>query len=144
MLAKVSWVLKPRGRLVIGFIDRDGPLGRRYLARQAENVFYREATFHLADEVARLLIAVGFTIDAWCQILAGQLPEAQEIEPLRTGYGQCAFVIVTASNRHQRVMPWLPGFRVTRDGFAACTSCINHGGKHRQAPYQERTSRNTR
>lgn len=98
MLAEARRVLKPRGRLVIGFIDRDSALGRHYLAHQAESVFYREATFFSADEVARLLIASGFTIDAWGQTLAHPLPETREIEPLRPGYGQCAFVVVAATN----------------------------------------------
>ncbi|MCK9517351.1 MAG: class I SAM-dependent methyltransferase [Ottowia sp.] len=98
MLAEASRVLKPRGRLVIGFIDRESPPGRRYLARRAQSVFYREATFHSADEVAQLLVAGGFTLDAWAQTLAGPLPETQDIEPLRAGHGQGAFVVVAASN----------------------------------------------
>lgn len=98
MLAEARRVLKPRGRLVIGFIDRESALGRHYLSHQAESVFYREATFFSADEVTRLLIASGFTIDAWGQTLAHPLPETREIEPLQPGYGQCAFVVVAATN----------------------------------------------
>ena len=98
MLAEARRVLKPRGCLVIGFIDRESALGRHYLAHQAESVFYREATFFSADEVARLLIARGFSIHAWGQTLAHPLPETREIEPLRPGYGQCAFVVVAATN----------------------------------------------
>lgn len=98
-LAEVRRVLRPRGRLVIGFIDRDSPPGQHYLARQADNLFYREARFHSANEVARLLIAGGLRIDAWAQTLTGLLPETQEIEPLRAGRGQGAFVVVAASHR---------------------------------------------
>lgn len=98
-LAEVRRVLRPHGRLVIGFIDRDSPPGQHYLARQAEDPFYREATFHSADEVARYLSVGGFTIDAWAQTLTGPLRETQEIEPLRAGHGQGAFVVVAVSHR---------------------------------------------
>jgi SAM-dependent methyltransferase len=39
MLEEARRVLKPGGRLVIGFIDRDSDLGQDYLAHQNENVF---------------------------------------------------------------------------------------------------------
>ena len=97
MLIEVRRVLKPGGRLVIGFIDRESALGQDYLAHQTESVFYREATFYSADEVARLLRETGFSIDAWGQTLAHPLPETREIEPLRAGYGQCAFVVGAAT-----------------------------------------------
>ena len=97
MLAESRRILKPGGRLVIGFIDRESALGQNYLAHQAESVFYREATFLSADEVEKLLLASGFTIDAWGQTLAHPLPETRQIEPLQPGRGQCAFVVVSAT-----------------------------------------------
>jgi SAM-dependent methyltransferase len=99
MLAEARRVLKPGGRLVIGFIDRESTLGQNYLLHQAESVFYREATFYSADEVARLLLEAEFTACAWGQTLAHSLAETREIEPLRTGRGQCAFVVVSASSQ---------------------------------------------
>ncbi|MDD2761436.1 MAG: class I SAM-dependent methyltransferase [Methylomonas sp.] len=97
MLAEAHRVLKPGGRLVIGFIDRESALGQDYLAHQAESVFYREATFYSADEVDRLLLETGFSIDGWGQTLFRPLAEIREIEALRAGRGQGAFVVVAAS-----------------------------------------------
>jgi SAM-dependent methyltransferase len=99
MLAEAHRVLKPGGRLTIGFIDRESAIGRDYLAHQAESVFYREATFYSAEEVKRLLLRAGFAIDAWAQTLARTLPETRELEALRPGRGQCAFVVVSASRK---------------------------------------------
>jgi SAM-dependent methyltransferase len=97
MLAEAYRVLKPGGELVIGFIDRSSRIGQHYLAHQAENVFYREATFYCATEVEKLLRDSGFTAPVWVQTLSKPLEETDEIEPLRAGYGLGAFVVVKAS-----------------------------------------------
>jgi len=94
MLTEAYRVLKPGGELVIGFIDRTSDLGQHYLTHQAENVFYREATFFSADEVEQLLRDTGFTEPVWVQTLSKPMEEIREIEPLRTGRGEGAFVVV--------------------------------------------------
>jgi len=96
MLNEAKRVLKPGGILVLGFIDRETKLGQRYLIHQAYNVFYREATFYSAAEVERLLCETGFIEPCWVQTLFASLEETHQIEPLRTGYGQGAFVVVRA------------------------------------------------
>lgn len=103
MLAEAHRVLKPGGRLVIGFIDRESNLGQDYLLHQAESVFYREATFFSADEVDSLLLETGFSIDGWGQTLCCPLAEIREIETLRAGRGQGAFVVVAASTQSDSI-----------------------------------------
>ncbi len=97
MLAEARRMLKPGARLVIGFIDRDSPLGQDYLAHQAENMFYPQATFYSADEVERLRREAGFVVGTWVQTLAQLLAETREIELLRADHGECAFVVVAAT-----------------------------------------------
>lgn len=96
MLAEVHRALKPGGLLVIGFVDRESPIGQDYLAHQAENAFYRDATFYSAEDVERLLGQSGFVIGAWGQTLSRPLVKIRGIEPLQPGRGRCAFVVVSA------------------------------------------------
>lgn len=98
MVRQARRVLKPDGRLVIGFVDRASDMGRDYETRNAGSVFYRDATFHSADEVAGLLAGGGFSIEAWAQTLTRPLAETADIEPLRPGRGRGAFVVVSARN----------------------------------------------
>ncbi|WP_440997005.1 class I SAM-dependent methyltransferase [Arhodomonas sp. SL1] len=96
MIAEAYRVLRPGAPLVIGFIDRDSPLGRRYELHQEEDVFYREATFYSAAEVERLLRNGGFRIEHWGQTLASARADVPAIDPLRPGRGRCGFVVVAA------------------------------------------------
>jgi ubiquinone/menaquinone biosynthesis C-methylase UbiE len=96
MLAEARRVLRPSGKLVIGFVDRESALGQTYLEHQAESVFYREAVFYSAAAVGSLLEVGGFVARAWGQTLFRPLAEIEEIEPLRPGTGKGAFVVVVA------------------------------------------------
>jgi ubiquinone/menaquinone biosynthesis C-methylase UbiE len=99
MLNEAHRVLKPGTPVIIGFIDRTSTLGQYYLDHQAENVFYRNATFYSAPEVEKLLNETGFFDQTWGQTLSKPMSEIQEIEPLRDGLGDGAFVVVRATRK---------------------------------------------
>jgi ubiquinone/menaquinone biosynthesis C-methylase UbiE len=90
-------VLKPSGHLVMGFIDEAGPLGRLYLEKQDQNVFYREAKFFSGPQVEKLLSDAGFSHHVWGQTLRKALDDTQDIEALRSGRGQGSFLVVRAT-----------------------------------------------
>lgn len=96
MLAEAHRVLKRQGDLIIGFIDRESSLGRHYLEQRVENVFYREATFYSAEQVASLLAESGFEAEGWVQTLTQSLELMREVEKTLPGRGQGAFVVVRA------------------------------------------------
>lgn len=96
MMAEARRVLRPKGTLVIGFIDRDSPLGQHYVTYRTQSVFYQDAVFYSVADVGLLLGQAGFTVSAWGQTLIRPLPEIDDIEPLRPGTGRGAFVVVSA------------------------------------------------
>ena len=87
LLAEAHRVLKPAGTLVVGFIDRDSPLGRQYVEHQAASDFYRDATFYSSAMVGDLMVKAGFRIERWAQTIAGPVEPMPAIEPVRPGRG---------------------------------------------------------
>ncbi len=89
-LAEAWRVLAPGGVLVLGFVDRDSTLGRRYEQKRAHSRFYGEARFYTTAELGRLLEAAGFA-----ELTARQTLLAQgDRLALRAGSGQGAFVVL--------------------------------------------------
>lgn len=99
ILAEALRVLRPEGKLIIGFIDRNSAMGQQYDAHKAENVFYEDATFFSADEVDDLLSTMNFQITEWTQTLSHALQDTHDIEPVQNGHGECAFVVVSALSK---------------------------------------------
>lgn len=96
LLLEARRVLKTNGTLVLGFIDRHSNLGRQYVTRQADNIFYRGATLHSAIEIEQLLFDHGFTELIWRQTLSDTTADTHKIEPPHEGFGQGGFVVVKA------------------------------------------------
>jgi SAM-dependent methyltransferase len=86
-------VLKPGGYLVVGFVDRQSPLGLAYQQRKQENVFYKDADFYTTSEVVARLREAGFGEFAFDQTIFRALHEIRDIEPVKTGYGEGSFVV---------------------------------------------------
>ena len=81
-------VLKPGGCLIVGFVDRESDLGKRYEKNRAQSVFYQDAVFVSAQEVRDYFADAGFGDLAFTQTL---IPgDAQGV--VRSGYGKGAFV----------------------------------------------------
>ena len=89
-------VLKPRGLFIIGFIDKDSPIGKLYQEHKNESVFYKVATFYSVDEVVFHLKQAGFKNFNFTQTIFHNLTEIRDIEPIKEGYGEGSFVVVRA------------------------------------------------
>jgi ubiquinone/menaquinone biosynthesis C-methylase UbiE len=87
-------VIKPGGSFIIGFVDRESPLGREYQQRKDKSVFYKDATFYSVTEVVSHLEQAGFRDFSFCQTLFKSLDDMEEVEPVKDGHGQGSFVVV--------------------------------------------------
>ena len=108
-------VLAPGGSIVVGFIRRDSPLGRRYEGEKGrdegnkgdkrnegktgkrgrdEAGFYGEARFHSPEEMAALLEGAGFGGLAFAETLFLEPEEMTSLQPPIPGYGRGSFVVV--------------------------------------------------
>ncbi len=93
-LAEAFRVLKPGGALIIGMVDRESPIGQQYEANKEEHAFYHAARFHAAEEVVQAMRAAGFRELAYRQTIFSPLDEIDAQEPVRSGYGEGAFVAI--------------------------------------------------
>ncbi|ELZ21395.1 class I SAM-dependent methyltransferase [Natrinema limicola] len=96
-LAEADRILRPSGSLVIGYIDKDSPVGQQYQEKKAQNPFYRDATFVSTDELVDALEAAGFTDFEFVQTIYHWLDEIDSPEPIEEGYGDGSFVGIKAT-----------------------------------------------
>jgi ubiquinone/menaquinone biosynthesis C-methylase UbiE len=95
-LEEAARVLKPGGRLLIGMIDKDSSLGRRYEKHKQESAFYRDAHFYAVSQVLEWLAKLPFRDLKTCQTLFKDLGAITAPEPVRDGHGAGGFVVIAA------------------------------------------------
>ncbi len=83
-------VLKPRGYIIVGFVDRESELGRQYSEKRNTSVFYKEAVFFSTHEVCQYLMDAGFGNMTFKQTLISG--ETQEM--IQNGFGKGSFVVI--------------------------------------------------
>ncbi len=95
--SEVYRILKPKGEFIIGLIDRNSALGRKYEQQKGENKFYKDAHFHSTEEITELLKQSGFKSFAYWQTL--EEADKNKVESPKTGYGVGSFVIIKANKQ---------------------------------------------
>ena len=102
-LLEVHRVLSRGGFLIIGFVDRDSMVGKTYLNRQRENVFYKDATFFSVDELVECMEQAGFSDLVFNQTIFGALSETRGDEPVRPGHGEGSFVVIRGRKEDREI-----------------------------------------
>lgn len=96
-LAEARRVLGAEGDLVIGYVDRESPLGRRYRARSPTNPFYRDATFVSTEALIESLESAGFGAVDFTQTLFAPPEELEGPDRVEPGHGEGSFVALRAA-----------------------------------------------
>ena len=96
-LAEAERILEPSGSLVIGYIDKNSPVGEIYQETKEANPFYREAVFVSTEELVDALETAGFTEFEFVQTIYHWLDEIDGPEPIENGYGDGSFVGIRAT-----------------------------------------------
>jgi CTP-dependent riboflavin kinase len=88
--------IKDRNQLTIGIIDKESALGKKYELMKAENKFYNSAKFYSTKEIIALLEAANFSQIKVCQTIFSNPEEMAVEDPVKDGFGEGAFVVLSA------------------------------------------------
>ncbi len=83
-------VIKKSGSFVLGFVDKESWLGKKYIEKKKENPFYRDAVFYSVPEVQELLEIAGFYGFEFSQTIIEGSSEVLE------GFGSGGFTTIKA------------------------------------------------
>ena len=87
-------VLKKKGKLIIGIIDKNSFLGKLY--QKKKSAFYKQAHFFSATEVTELLKATGFNRFSYYETLFKHPGKITSVEKPRKGCGKGSFVVISS------------------------------------------------
>src|SRR3989304_4255381 len=91
---EIHRVLKPGGRVIIGFIDRESPLGKKYELMKGSSRFYKGATFYSASQVMNILTTACFSDYKLCQTIFSNPKDMVKYDPVQEGHGKGGFVVL--------------------------------------------------
>ncbi|MFO8053124.1 MAG: class I SAM-dependent methyltransferase [Candidatus Omnitrophota bacterium] len=96
-LLEAKRVLKKKGKIIIGFVDKMSFLGKFYLKKQS--AFYKQAGFFSIESISKLLTSQGFQDFSYFQTLFDFPYNLNQPDKPKVGYGKGSFVVVKASSK---------------------------------------------
>lgn len=96
-MAEARRVLREDGSVVVAYIDKNTPVGRRYQEKKGDNPFYQDATFVTTGELVETLETVGFSEFEFVQTIFEWPGDIDDPEPVERGYGDGSFVGIRAT-----------------------------------------------
>lgn len=98
LLREAKRVVKTGGKVIVGFIDKESALGKVYQSLKESDPFYKEAHFYSVPEMIAFLHQGGFGELQFCQTILGLPGDDPALYQVRDGYGEGAFVAISATN----------------------------------------------
>ncbi len=96
-LQEAHRVLRNNGHLIIGFVNKESTIGKRYLQTKDTNKYYQNAYFYSSEEIIKMLTQNSFEIKKIKQTLFDNENNSQSIQQPIEGYGIGSFVGIKAS-----------------------------------------------
>jgi ubiquinone/menaquinone biosynthesis C-methylase UbiE len=93
-LQEAHRVLKTNGFIIIGFVDKESELGKRYQLKREKSKFYNDATFYSSKEVVHFLRKTNFK-----ELIIKQTifpSQTCKVDAVEDGYGKGSFVVIKA------------------------------------------------
>jgi ubiquinone/menaquinone biosynthesis C-methylase UbiE len=95
-LKEISRILRPAGKIIIGMLDKDSPVGRSYESKKKSSKFNQYANFHAVGQVLEWLRISGFNHLQVLQTIFKRTDEISSLEPVKEGHGEGLFVVISA------------------------------------------------
>jgi ubiquinone/menaquinone biosynthesis C-methylase UbiE len=95
-LKEIRRILRPAGKIIIGMLDKESPLGKLYETKKNESKFYKFTRFYSVKQVLEYLSVSGYAHSRTLQTIFHNPEAMTAIEPVKEGYGEGLFVIVSA------------------------------------------------
>jgi len=87
-------ILKPNGKVIVGIVDADTELGKVYLEKKKDSVFYKHARFFSSKQIIDLLEVAGFTFRQSYQVLFGDYRAINAVQEPKEGFGEGGFSVL--------------------------------------------------
>jgi ubiquinone/menaquinone biosynthesis C-methylase UbiE len=92
-LGEAVRTIKPRGALILGFIDKDSPWGRYYASDPSHRRYFHPPS---PEELLVILARIGWELDGAYQTLFQPPPDVTLEEGPKPGFGEGGFVVLRA------------------------------------------------
>jgi SAM-dependent methyltransferase len=93
---EVNRILVDTGRFIIGFVDKNSPIGKFYLEHKDESIFYKDAEFYGTEDLYEILNNTGFEVENTFQTVFGEIDKIKKVQDVLEGYGQGSFIVIKA------------------------------------------------
>jgi ubiquinone/menaquinone biosynthesis C-methylase UbiE len=95
-LRESSRILRPSGKIIIGMLDKDSPLGKLYEMKKQDTKFFKGASFYAVNQVLEWLQIAEYNHVQILQTIFHNPEEITTVELVKEGHGEGLFVVISA------------------------------------------------